>query len=276
MGFSLRMGNNKSRRTLLTPKEKRDRRMTYVYTALSFLIAMMVWMYISEPGTKSGKVFATPLKVIQAFLERVDSGSLKKHVAASLYRVLSGFGLAFLCAVPVAFLMGWYKPFREIVQPWLRFVRCIPPLAFIPLVIVGAGVGESAKIIVIFIAAFLVMVISIYGGVVNVDNTLIKAAKVLGASEWTIFLKVVIPASMPFIIVAARLGLSASLTTLIAAELTGAQVGLGQMIQEASNYFKMDVVLMGIIIIGVVGLVFETIIGILERVLTSWQEKREI
>lgn len=250
--------------------------MTYVYTFLSLIIALVLWLVISYPGFKSGKVFAPPMKVINAFIDRARTGSIWLHLGASVYRVLVGFILAFICAIPVAFLMGWYKGFREIVQPWLRFIRCIPPLAFIPLVIVGAGVGESAKIIVIFIAAFLVMVISIYGGVVNVDNTLIKAARVLGANDRTIFLKVVIPASLPYIIIAARLGLSASLTTLIAAELTGAQRGLGQMIQEAANYFKMDVVLMGIIIIGIVGLVFELIVGLLERRLTSWQENRKI
>ena len=250
--------------------------MTVIYTIISVILALAVWLTVSYPGFKSGRVFAPPQKVVAAFEEQVETGFIWVHIGASVYRVLVGFGLAFVAAVPTAFLMGWYKPFREIVQPWLRFIRCIPPLAFIPLVIVGAGVGESAKIIVIFIAAFLVMVISIYGGVVNVDNTLIKAARVLGANDRTIFLKVVIPASIPYIIIGARLGLSSSLTTLIAAELTGAQRGLGQMIQEAANYFKMDVVLMGIIIIGIVGLLFEKIVSIAERRLTAWQETREM
>ena len=127
----------------------------------------------------------------------------------------------------------------------------------------------------IVIAAFLVMVITIYGGVVNVDNTLIKAARVLDSNDRTIFFKVVVPASTPYIFTAVRLGLSSSLTTLIAAELTGAQVGLGQMIQEASNYFNMDVVLMGIILIGLVGITFEKIVTFFERRLTAWQEIRQ-
>jgi NitT/TauT family transport system permease protein len=274
MGLSFR--TNRSRRFPPTPKEKRDMRMSYVYTGISVVAALLLWLLISYPGFKSAKVFAPPGAVVGAFWTRVLSGNIWVHIGASMYRVLVGFVLAFAASIPVAFLMGWYKPFREIVQPWIRFIRCIPPLAFIPLVIVGAGVVESAKIIVIFIAAFLVMVVSIYGGVVNVDSTLIKAAKVLGANDRTIFLKVVIPASLPYIIIAARLGLSASLTTLIAAELTGAQVGLGQMIQESANYFRMDVVLMGIFLIGIVGLIFEQVVGFLEGRLTSWQEKRKI
>ncbi len=264
------------RRRPLTPKERHDRRMTVVYTCISVAIALAIWATVSYSGFRSSRVFAPPARVLTAFEERAESGQLWVHVWASVFRVLVGFSLAFVAAIPTAFLMGWYKPFREIVQPWLRFIRCIPPLAFIPLVIVGAGVGESAKIIVIFIAAFLVMVISISGGVVNVDNTLIKAARLLGSNDRTIFLKVVIPASTPYILVGARLGLSSSLTTLIAAELTGAQRGLGQMIQEAANYFRMDVVLMGIIIIGVVGLLLEKIVGIAERRLTAWQETREL
>jgi NitT/TauT family transport system permease protein len=105
---------------------------------------------------------------------------------------------------------------------------------------------------------------------------MIKAARVLGAGDFTIFAKVVVPASLPFILVAMRLGLASSLTTLIAAELTGAQVGLGQMIQEASMYFEMDVVLMGIIIIGVIGTILDQVVSFLERRLTSWQETRTI
>ena len=151
-------------------------------------------------------------------------------------------------------------------------MRNIPPLAYIPLVIVGAGVGEQAKVIVIFIASFLVLVVTIYQGVLSVDVTLIKAAKVLGATDRDLFFKVVIPASTPYILTGARLGLSASLTTLVAAELTGASRGLGMMIQKASGYYDMSTVLMGILVIGVIGILFEKIVRFLERRLTGWQE----
>ena len=120
------------------------------------------------------------------------------------------------------------------------------------------------------------MVINIFQGVQNVDLTMIKAARVLGAKDFTIFTKVVIPSSLPFILVGMRLGLASSLTTLIAAELTGAQLGLGQMIQEASMYFRMDIVLMGIILIGIFGTILDQIVSFLERRLTAWQETRTI
>ena len=113
---------------------------------------------------------------------------LRESVHLTLFRVIAGFSLGFVISIPIAFLMGWYAPFRNLVAPWVQFVRNIPPLAYIPLVITGAGVGEKAKVIVIFIASFLVLVVTIYQGVCNVDATLIKAARVLGATfNWTSF-----------------------------------------------------------------------------------------
>ncbi len=116
------------------------------------------------------------------------------------------------------------------------------------------------------------MIITVNQGVREVDTTLIKAARVLGATDRDIFFRVVIPASIPYILVGARLGLGSALTTLIAAELTGSAAGLGQMIQEASLYFRMDIVMLGIIIIGIVGVVLNGIVGLIERRLTRWQE----
>lgn len=245
-----------------------------VWKLISFLLALLVWQLISM-SEAGGVIFASPIEVVQALIRQVQKGKIWIHIGKSLLRVLGGFSFGLIAAIPIAFLMGWYKVFRNIIEPWIQFIRTIPPIAYIPLVIVGAGIGESSKIIVIFIASFLVMVVSIYQGVRNVDVTLIKAAKVLGATDGVIFLKVVVPASLPFILVGIRLGLAASLTTLIASELTGAQAGLGTMIQEASLYFQMDIVLLGIVIIGVIGITLEKFVKFLERRLTAWQETHQ-
>ena len=207
-----------------------------------------------------------------AFIERAQSGLLWEHVWASVSRVLTGFGIAFVVSIPVAFLMAWYDPFRHVVEPWIQFIRNIPPLAYVFLIIAALGIGQTSKITVIFIAAFLVMVITIYQGVKGVDVTLIKAARVLGATQKDIFFKVTIPASTPFILVAARLGLSTSLTTLMASEIVGGDKGIGMMIQQASGYYQMDVVLLGIIMLGIIGICFEKIVRFLERRFTGWQE----
>ena len=241
----------------------------WMWLVVSLAVAITLWFVLSQAA--SG-VFASPQATIQKLIDKIADGTLIVHIGSSLFRVLAGFGLGFVCSIPMAFLMVWYEPFRHVVEPWIQFIRNIPPLAYIPLVIVGAGVGEASKVIVIFIASFLVMVVTIYQGVKGVDLTLLKAARVLGAKQGDLFFKMVIPASTPFILVAARLGLSASLTTLIAAELTGASKGLGTMIQRASGYYDMGTVLMGIVVVGIIGLTFEQIVKFLERRLTGWQE----
>lgn len=245
-----------------------------VFLLISLLLGLLTWQLVSM--TSAGAVFAGPVETFNAFIKEISNGKLLEHTYVSLYRVLGGFILALVIAIPVAFLMGWYKICRMLVEPWIQFLRTIPPIAYIPLVIVAQGVGESAKITVIFIASFLVMVVSIYQGVRNVDVTLIKASRVLGARDRDIFMKVIIPAAFPFILVALRLGLSAALTTLIAAELTGAQVGLGQMIQEASLYFRMEIVILGIVVIGVIGFILDKTLLYLERKLAGWQEVRSV
>ena len=241
----------------------------WVWLLISLAVAVAIWLIASglRPMT-----FATPAQVWSVFVERLIGGTLLPHVWASLSRVLIGFGIAFVISIPVAFLMAWYDPFRHVVEPWIQFVRNIPPLAYVFLLVAFLGIGQSSKIAVIFIASFLVMVVTIYQGVKGVDNTLLKAAKVLGAKQTDIFFKVVIPASTPFILVAARLGLSTSLTTLMAAEIVGGDRGIGMMIQKGSGNFQMDVVLMGILLLGIIGICFEKIIKFLERRFTGWQE----
>lgn len=243
----------------------------WVWVTISFLLAVGLFQLLSVMP-KTAIVFASPVAIVQSFAQKAANGTIWTHIGASLFRVFGGFAFGFIIAIPIAFLMGWYKIFRNLVEPWIQFVRNIPPIAYIPLVIAGVGVGEEAKIVVIFIATFLVNVVSIYQGVRNVDVTLIKAAKVLGANSRDIFMKVVVPASTPFILVGVRLGLSAALTTLVAAEMTGASSGLGMMVTSAGQYYDMATVLMGIIVIGVIGLILEKLVKFLERRLTGWQE----
>ncbi len=240
---------------------------------LSIAIALVLWSVISRlPST--GSVFVSPLLVWDAFVENIQNGILIIHIRDSLIRVVLGFALGFIVSIPVAFLLGWYEGFRVIVEPWIQFLRTIPPIALIPIVIVMFGIGTSAKVAIIFFAVFLTMVVTIYQGVRNVDNTLIKAARVFDATDAQLFFNVIVPASVPFILTGVRLGLATALTTLVAAELTGAATGLGTMIQQAGMYFQMDVVLLGIIVIGIIGFIFDKIVLLLEKKLTSWQEVR--
>lgn len=258
------------------PKKLKDfgegnKRVRLILMISSLAVGILLW-YLLSTHPVIGIILAGPDDVIKKGLaEEWSAGRLQKNIGISLWRVLGGWTLAFLIAVPTAFLMGWYSKFKNIVDPWIQFLRTIPPIALIPLVILFMGIGEEAKLTVIFISAFLVMVVTIYQGVRNTDLTLVKAAYTFGASDFDIFFRVIVPASFPFILVAARLGISTALTTLIAAELTGTMFGLGNMIQEAQLYFRMDKVMLGIICIGIIGFALDRLILLLEKKLTRWQ-----
>jgi NitT/TauT family transport system permease protein len=237
---------------------------------LAVLIGIALWWWITSSGLV---VLPTPVQVVSAAFAEAKSGVLLSDALASLGRVLAGFCLGLLVAVPVGFLMGWYRVARGIIEPYVQFFRTIPPLAIIPLAIVTMGIDETPKIFVIFLAAFLSSVVATYQGVVSVDKTLINAARVLGAGDFTIFRRVVIPASTPYIMVGVRIGLGSSWATVVAAELIAAQSGLGYRMQQAQLYYDLPTIFVSLIAIGILGLVMDRIVMAADRVLTAWQEK---
>jgi NitT/TauT family transport system permease protein len=252
-----------------------DRIPSKAWLLLSFATAMLLW-YILSVIPATSRAFPNVVVVLSSIQTMISRGVLWKDISSSLISVAMGYVLGFVIALPVAILMAWYKPVRFILEPWIQFIRNIPPLAYVPLIVIAAGVGRKPQVIVITIACFLTMCITIYQGVINVDETLIKAARVLGATDKDIFIRVIAPATLPFILTAVRLGASVALTTLIAAESTGAVAGLGMRIRSLNNSFESAPMLLYIIIIGILGITIEKVIKYLERRLTSWQEKREI
>lgn len=246
-----------------------------VWVLISFLTAMLFWYVLSIiPATSRG--FPNCVVVFKSMFTMIERNVFFKDIGSSLISVFWGYIFGFAIALPVAILMAWYRPVRNIIEPWIQFIRNIPPLAYVPLIVIIAGVGRKPQIIVITIATFLIMCVTIYQGVINVDETLIKAAKVLGATDRDIFIRVIAPATLPFILTAVRLGASVALTTLIAAESTGAMAGLGMRIRSLNNSFEAAPMLLYVIIIGIIGISVEQLIKYLERKLTGWQEKREI
>ena len=215
----------------------------------------------------------SPEQVLVRATELIRSGQLLADLAASLSRVLAGFALGVTAAIPVGFLMGWYPTARGLIEPFVQFFRMIPPLAVIPLAIVTMGIGETPKVFVIFLAVFLSSVIATFQGVISVDKTLINAARVLGAKDGTIFRRVIIPASTPFILVGMRIGLGSAWATVVAAELIAAQSGLGFRMQQAELYYDLATIFVSLITIGVLGLAMDRLLLALETRLTLWQER---
>jgi NitT/TauT family transport system permease protein len=241
-----------------------------ILNAISIVGGIGIWWLLALSGLQ----LPTPPEVVAKAVQLWNAGILQQDILASLARVLTGFLLGSAVAIPVGFLMGWYTIGRGLFEPWIQFFRTIPPLALLPLVLVLMGIGELPKVFVIFLAAFLACVISTYQGVVNVDRTLINAARVLGAKDGAIFLRVVVPASTPFILVGMRVGLGSAWATLVAAELLAAQAGLGYRMQQAQLYYDIATIFVGIIMIGILGLVMDRLLLLAETKLTGWQERR--
>jgi NitT/TauT family transport system permease protein len=248
----------------------RRRSAPLVLNAASILLGIGVWWALAALGIK----IPAPPEVAAKAVEMAADGTLLDDTAASLGRVLAGFALGTALAVVMGFLMGWYRPLRALAEPWVQFFRTIPPLALIPIMIVLLGIGEAPKVFLIFIASFLVSVISTYQGVVSVDRTLINAARVLGSRDTGIFLRVVVPASTPFILVGMRVGLGSAWATLVAAELVAAQAGLGYRMKAAQLYSDEATIFVGIIAIGILGLLMDRALLMAEKKLTGWQESR--
>ena len=252
-------------------RQRLVRRKLLALNLVSALIGLALWWLASHlklvglPG---------PQEVGVKALELLANGQLFKDAAASLQRVLLGFAIGTLLAIPVGFLMGWYTVARGLLEPYVQFFRTIPPLAMIPLAIVFLGIGEVPKVFVITLAAFLVSVISTYQGVVNVDRVLINAARVLGAGDAAVFRRVVVPASTPFILVGMRTGLGAAWSTLVAAELIAAQEGLGHRMQQAQVYYDLATIFVALVTIGLMGLLMDRMLLWLDGRLTTWQERR--
>jgi NitT/TauT family transport system permease protein len=252
-------------------RQRSVRRRLLALNLLSALIGLALWWLASHlklaglPG---------PQEVGAKAIELMANGQLFKDAAASLQRVLLGFAIGTLLAIPVGFLMGWYTVARGLLEPYVQFFRTIPPLAMIPLAIVFLGIGEVPKVFVITLAAFLVSVISTYQGVVSVDRVLINAARVLGARDAAVFRRVVIPASTPFILVGMRTGLGAAWSTLVAAELIAAQEGLGHRMQQAQVYYDLATIFVALVTIGLMGLLMDRMLLWLDSRLTTWQERR--
>lgn len=257
------------------PTPERRRRMStrtklLILNGISIVGGIAIWWTMSLNGFQ----FPTPPEVADKAVQLWNAGILQQDILASLGRVLTGFLLGSAAAIPVGFLMGWYTIGRGLFEPWIQFFRTIPPLALLPLVLVLLGIGEVPKVFVIFLAAFLACVISTYQGVVNVDRTLINAARVLGAKDGAIFARVVVPASTPFILVGMRVGLGSAWATLVAAELLAAQAGLGYRMQQAQLYYDLATIFVGIVMIGILGLVMDRLLLLAETKLTGWQERR--
>ena len=201
------------------------------------------------------------------------NSTLAEHLGYSLFRVIVGFVLGALVGIPLGYAMGLSNWFLGWFDPIVEFMRPVPPLALIPLVIIWAGIGEVGKIILLFLAALWIMAIAARSGVSGVRISKVHAAYSLGASKWQIMRHVIIPNSLPEIFTGARVAMGVCWGTVVAAELVAAEKGAGMMIMVASKFQSTDIVLMGIILIGIIGFSIDMLMRQAEKWLVPWKGK---
>ena len=212
-------------------------------------------------------------RVTEIASEGYRNSTLAEHLGYSLFRVIVGFILGAIVGIPLGYAMGLSNWFRGWFDPIVEFMRPVPPLALIPLVIIWAGIGEVGKIILLFLAALWIMAIAARSGVSGVRISKVHAAYSLGASKWQIMRHVIIPNSLPEIFTGARVAMGVCWGTVVAAELVAAEKGAGMMIMVASKFQSTDIVLMGIILIGIIGFSIDMLMRWAERVLVPWKGK---
>src|SRR5262245_25131628 len=197
-------------------------------------------------------------------------GTLLSHALHSLKLVVMGFAVAAAVGVPLGLLMGWSRRAEALINPVFLLIRPIPPLAWIPLAILWLGLGDAAKIMVIFFAAFVPSVINTFTGVRSIEPHLIEAARMLGMSRWRLAREVLVPASAPMIFTGLRLSLQASWTTLVAAELVGALAGLGRVLNVAQQDIYPAMVMVGMAVVGVLGWATTRLLAMAESRAMPW------
>ena len=213
----------------------------------------------------------TPTEVGKSLADGVRDGSLPRHVARSLVRVLEGFGLAAVCALALGLFAGMCGPVRLMLEPVIEFVRPIPPLAFLPMFLVWFGLGEASKVAFIAYTTFFPMFVAIAGSMLRVDVMLLRAAASLGARRVDLIRRVVLPAALPGVIVALRVGFGLALFVIVGAEFMGADAGLGHLIMEGRTFFNPAQIVMGALVLGILGSLVNALLLAAERRYLRWR-----
>ncbi|MFT3688323.1 ABC transporter permease subunit [Paenirhodobacter sp.] len=238
---------------------------------------LLLWTAASAFGWVSPVFLPSPARVWAALVRAANDGYanalLWEHVAASLWRVLAALFLTILIGVPIGLVIATSRIGRGILDPVIEFIRPLPPLAYLPLIIIWCGIGEPSKILVIGIAMFAPIVISTASGVRAASESQIRAALSFGATRWQMVREVLLPAALPSIFTGIRIALGAGWTTLVAAELVAATRGIGYMIQSAAQFLVTDMVIAGILVISALATVSELILRRAERRLLPWVGK---
>lgn len=238
--------------------------------ALSIIVPFCLWLIISNSGLVKPLFLPSPTAVFAAFQNLWVSGDLPKDILFSLFRVLGGFLLAAIISIPLGTLMGTFPSIRALMEPIIGIVRYMPAPAFIPLLILYFGLGETPKILLIFIGTLFFNTLMVMDAVKFVPKELIETSYTLGGQRKQVLLQVIFPFILPAIIDACRVNMAASWNLVIVSELVAATEGLGRRISVAQRYLKTDEIFVGLIVIGLIGLAIDLLFRLLLRLFCKW------
>jgi NitT/TauT family transport system permease protein len=237
---------------------------------LSISVPILLWWIIANTGLIPPLFLPSPSQVWDAFQRLLASGDLQKDIAFSLFRVLGGFLLAAIISIPLGTLMGTFASIRALLEPLIGIVRYMPAPAFIPLLILYFGLGETPKIMLIFIGTLFFNTLMVMDAVKFVPKELLETTYTLGGQRKQVLLQVIFPFILPNIIDACRVNMAASWNLVIVSELVAATEGLGRRISVAQRYLKTDEIFAGLIVIGLIGLGIDLLFRLLLRASCKW------
>jgi len=237
----------------------------------SILCLLAIWELICQSGVVSSLFLPAPSAIINALLEMIADGEIGVSLAASLYRILAGFFVGSLIGLAVGLVTGTSALMDKIGTPIVNAIYPIPKIALLPLFILWLGIGELSKVTIIALGVFFPVAMNTYSGVKNVDTLLLKVAASFNASWWMTMKSVVLPNALPMIFAGLRLAAGTSLLLLVAAEMIAAQVGIGALILHYGDLMITDKLMAGVIVLSLLGLVFNLILQFVERKAIPWK-----
>jgi NitT/TauT family transport system permease protein len=236
-------------------------------TFFFWIAALGIWHLLSL--LYGPEILPGPVYTAKGGYELLSDGTLPQYIGISSYRVLLGWTLGSLVAIPVGLIIGKVNAVRMVAEPFLNFIRFIPPIAFITLFLVWFGIGETSKIMLILYATFFIVVLNTLTGVLSVEEDKIRSARSMGASEWQVVLHVIIPATVPYMFTGIRLAMGTSFMAIIGAEMIASNEGVGYLIWNSRLFFRTDWIFVGLICLGLMGFLTDRAVALIGRKLLS-------
>lgn len=239
------------------------------HAVISISVLVGIWQLVYAAGKYESSLLPSPIDVLMSMKELLEEGTLFLHIKVSMTRFLIGYISASIAAIVLGLILGWYQKLWAFIDPIVQILRPVSPIAWFPFIVLWFGIGDAPAIVIIFIAAFYPVLLSTVNGIHKIDQIYLKVAQNFEINQFQLLTKIVLPAAFPMIANGLHMALGSAWVFLVAGEMVGAQSGLGYLIIDARNSLRLDLVLAGIVLIGLSGLILDTMIKKIEGTIES-------